>query len=475
MTGARIGWRLFATLAAGMGLSLCAASFVLTTALPRTVRIVLEPELRAALIAALAMGGCFALGVSVVVARRFSRSARALRDAVTQFGNGVFTHRIVIRRYDELGGLADDVNTLATQLEQRLAEHTAAHERLQAILQGLSDGVLVTNARHELTLANPQAHTLLQLPHEAVGQSLRATIRDPLLHDTIGAAHRDRQPTACELAVSHGSEPRSIHVQSVPIALLHTAGLECVSVLHDVTAFRALETMRRDFVANVAHELRTPLTSIRGYAETLRDGAWRDAATALPFLEKIERSAIHLQRLVEQMLRLAAIEAGHIAVDRQSIAVGPLCERVIADLAPLTDRRRLTLHVTTEPRDLMVAADPTLLTQIIRNLVENAIQWTPDGGRIDVTATENADQCRIAVRDTGVGIPATALERIFERFFRVPQASIPLSAGGGSASGGGLGLAIVKHLVQLHDGTITVQSTPRQGSCFTVQLPKTGY
>lgn len=462
----RIGWRLCVTLLAGIGMSLCAALLVLTAALPRTVRIVLQPDLRAALLAALTIGGGFAVGVSVVVSRRFARSARALRDAVRQLGRGAFTHRIVIRRYDELGDVADDVNTLAAELERRQATHTEAHAHLRAILHAMSDGVLVTNAQHELTLANPRAHALLHLPADAVGRSLRTVIREPQLHDAILAAQRGDTAT-CELTLPQETRSCHLHVQSAPLVGATEAGRGCVSVLHDVTALRTVETIRRDFVANVAHELKTPLTSIRGYAETLRDGAWRDETLALPFLDKIERSAIQLQRLVEQMLRLAAIESGQIAIERQPTPLGPLCERVIADLAPLTANRRLTLRVTATPPDLAAAADPTLLAQIVRNLVENAVKWTPDGGTIDLAATATADHCRLAIRDTGVGIPAAAADRIFERFYRVPQSS-------GSEPGGvGLGLAIVKHLVQLHGGTITVESTPGQGSCFTVTLLQT--
>jgi two-component system phosphate regulon sensor histidine kinase PhoR len=240
----------------------------------------------------------------------------------------------------------------------------------------------------------------------------------------------------------------------------------CVLVARDVTEERRYDRLRKEFVANVSHELRTPLSVIAGYVETLKDGALKDEQNAPKFLESIERNVHRLASLVSDLLELSRLESSGQLAHPRRVETRPLLEKVVEDFRPLADRKgqRLTLEISPEVK--AVDADPDLLERALRNLVDNAIKYTPDGGSITLGARTAADSLLFSVRDTGIGIPLEDLPRIFERFYRVDKSRSR------ELGGTGLGLAIVKHIAQLHGGAISVESRPGAGSVFTLRLPQ---
>ena len=240
-----------------------------------------------------------------------------------------------------------------------------------------------------------------------------------------------------------------------------------VVVLHDVSELRRLERVRRDFVANVSHELKTPLTSIRGYVETLLDGAIDDEANNVRFLEKIENNVLRLNHLVTDLLSLARIEAQASFLTRQPVDLHRLVGEAVRRREPTAEARAQRLLLDACEGHLHVLADAEALTQIIDNLVDNALKYTPDGGEVLVRILREQEHAVFEVIDSGVGIPSEDQARIFERFYRVDKARSR------EVGGTGLGLSIVKHLVGALDGTIELQSSPGQGSTFRVRLSLT--
>jgi two-component system phosphate regulon sensor histidine kinase PhoR len=242
--------------------------------------------------------------------------------------------------------------------------------------------------------------------------------------------------------------------------------LRAVFVFHDVTALKRLERVRSDFIANVSHELRTPLTSILGYLEALLDGAQHDAKKREEFLAIIKTHADRLHALVQDLLQLSQIESGDYLWRRDVVDVVALARRSVALVLPLAQRRRIAVRCTAESENQSVVGDEEKLTQVLVNLLDNAVKYTEPGGSVDVTVRASDGKVIISVRDTGIGIPPGDRDRIFERFYRVDRARSRESGGTG------LGLSIVKHVVEAHRGAVAVDSGLGQGSVFTVTLPR---
>jgi len=242
-------------------------------------------------------------------------------------------------------------------------------------------------------------------------------------------------------------------------------GRGAVVVMHDITDLRRADRVRRDFVANVSHELRTPLTAIRGYVEALSDATPDESRR---FLEIVSRHTLRMERLVRDLLRLARIEAGQETLDRIPCSVDGLLTAVQGDLAPLLAAKHLTFAREIAPDATTVPGDPTKLQDVLRNLIENAVNYSPEGGRIAVISGATHGRMSIRVEDQGPGIPPDDLARVFERFYRVDKSR---TREGKDPGGTGLGLSIVRHLVELHGGRIWAANRPEGGAIFTIELP----
>ena len=341
--------------------------------------------------------------------------------------------------------------------EPETANSEPAHPdaaRWEALLETTDDSVLLADAEGRITLSNSVADALFGTPS---GDTLLAHTLSTDLEDLFRTAIRRRACVEREVSLNQPSQ-RTLHVRITPIS-----DGEYLLVLRDLTELRRLERVRRDFVANVSHELRTPLTSIKAMAETLLDGARTDEAVAPRFLQTIMRESDRLVRLSTDLLDLSRVEAR--GIEKMPIDLAALVADVAARLASQAEKADITLSNTIRP-PLIAPADRDEMAQVLVNLLDNAIAYTPRGGFVTLSAQETPESVTVTVADTGIGILSHDMPRLFERFYRADKAR-------SRASGGtGLGLSIVKHIVENHGGTVGVESEYNKGSVFSFTLPK---
>jgi two-component system phosphate regulon sensor histidine kinase PhoR len=393
---------------------------------------------------------------SVLVSRR----VQAIAAVARQQGNPEAARLAFDYGSDELGTVARMLDESASQLRDRLQELSRDRARMEAILSGMVEGVLVVDRQGRLQLVNRAAQEMLRVEAAATGRSYVEVIRHPDIAAQLASTLRGERASATELALSR-DPGRTFVARAAPVSA--TGGGGAVLVLHDISDLRRADQIRRDFVANVSHELRTPLTAIKGYVEALLEGP-ADPDETRRFLEVIGRHSTRMERLVKDLLRLARLDAGQEVLERVPCDVLQLLRGVVADLAPAIEARRQQVSLTVVPEGLTVPADPAKLHDIVRNLVENAVNYSPEGTGVHVAAASRDGRVTITVSDSGPGIPADDLKRVFERFYRVDKSR---SRPGGT----GLGLAIVRHLVGLHGGTASAANRPEGGAEFTVELP----
>jgi two-component system phosphate regulon sensor histidine kinase PhoR len=411
-----------------------------------------------ALAGGLLLSAVLAWTASAILSRRITAIAAVAR----RYASGDFSKPTYEYGEDEIGTVARVLDHSVQDLGQRLTELSRDRARLSAILGGMVEGVLVVNAQGRVQLANDAARTLLRLQDSTEDRHYLECVRHPDIAGAIGRALDGQQVGGLELTLRRG-ETRTLVARIAGISGIGgPEGRGAVVVLHDITDLKRADQIRRDFVANVSHELRTPLTAIRGYVEALMDSPPDDPRR---FLEIIARHAHRMERLVMDLLRLARLDAGQEVLDKASCSLDTLIAGVRTELEPASETRRQTLRVALDPAAAIVVADPAKLHDVLRNLVENAVNYAPDGSTIEVSARPDGTGIAIAVADQGPGIPDADLPRIFERFYRVDRARTR------DPGGTGLGLSIVKHLVGLHGGHVTAANRPEGGALFTVWLP----
>jgi two-component system phosphate regulon sensor histidine kinase PhoR len=360
---------------------------------------------------------------------------------------------------DELGTVARVLDSTIQELSRRVGELSRDRARSDAILTGMVEGVLVVSVDGRLQLVNRAAQQMLRVDRSAIGRPYLEVIRHPDISAQLATALRGEEVDTRELMLTR-DPGRTFVARAAPVAA--SGGGGAVLVLHEVTDLRRTDQIRRDFVANVSHELRTPLTAIRGYLEALRDDP-ADTDNASRFIDIIWRQTTKMERLVSDLLRLARLDARQEVLERVVCDVRQILQAVVTDLAPAMDAKRQRVIVDVPEATCRVSADPAKLHDVLRNLVENAVNYSPDGAEIRLAATRTDSACAITVSDSGPGLPPADLTRVFERFFRVDKSR--------SRPGTGLGLAIVKHLVELHGGTVVAANRPDGGAVFTVTLP----
>jgi two-component system phosphate regulon sensor histidine kinase PhoR len=322
------------------------------------------------------------------------------------------------------------------------------------------EGVLVVDSEGRLRLINDAARRMLNLEDIALGRHYVETVRQPGIVQHLGAALRGEQQEPIEVSLDAGNAikgtARIFRAQATPAS--SSGGGGAVLVLHDISDLRLADRVRRDFVANVSHELRTPLTAVRGYVEALMEEPV-SAEQQMKFLEVIERHTARMERLVRDLLRLARLDAQQETADLHRCDVDALFRSVAADLASLAERQQVRIEIAVDPDASVVHVDPTKLHDALRNLIENAVNYSPEGGRIELAARVKGGRVELSVADEGPGLPESDLGRVFERFYRVDK------------SRARLGLSIVKHLVELHGGQVQAHNTPGSGAVFTIVLP----
>ena len=419
----------------------------------------LQTVLTATLVAlGLALVGAAAL--AFLVAGRMGQRVRAVADVAKRYRQGDLTSSRVDYGNDEIGVVARTLDESVHELGRRLDELRRDRARMEAILGGMVEGVVVLDPQGRLQLANAAAADMMRIGGEAIGRHYIESIRHPAIAGLVGAALRGEVPDSVELTPPQDAG-RTLVARAAPAEAgsLHGA----VVVLHDITDLRRTERIRRDFVANVSHELRTPLTAIRGYVEALsEDDVSRDESRR--FLDTIRRQALRMERLVKDLLRLARLDAGQETLDLTVADTRALMQAAAADVAPAIEGREQSVDIVVhEGADRMVA-DPVKLHDVLRNLVANASAYAPERTRITLEARRAGDRIALSVSDQGPGIPDADLSRVFERFYRVDKSRAR------DPGGTGLGLAIVKHLVELHGGRVRAENLEESGARFTVEL-----
>ncbi len=351
--------------------------------------------------------------------------------------------------------------------QRELQQHALSeeHAQQQALFNSMVEGVLVLDREGKVRLVNHAVERLFTLEHDIRGQSIMEAFRMHALQELVNRAAIEGQMTGGELELP-GIDLRCLSVNVV--SLLNRDGRHAgmLLVFHDLTRLRQLENTRREFVANVSHELRTPLSLIKGYVETLIDGAKDDPAVALRFLQTIDKHADRLTFLIEDLLTISRLESGQIVMNLQPFELAPLVDHVLEDLTARAAEKNITLRNTIAPAT-KVQADGDRLEQVLFNLIDNAIKYGKQDGAVEVSARVQDDKfIEVSVRDDGPGIPADAKDRVFERFYRIDRARSR------DAGGTGLGLSIVKHIIQSHGGEVWIESEVGQGSTFFFTLPR---
>ncbi len=430
------------------------------------VAIPVEPAVRSfaaireSLLIGTALGAFAVFGALSMAARRNARAIGFLTDAARRMAKGYLQTRPPRFVRDEFRELAASLEQLAEGLSTTLAELKMERDLVGGILSGMAEGVLLIDREGKLALINPALRDMLLLPTLAIGKPPLEVIRNTELEQLIERARSGETPAPTELELA-GIRPRRVLVRAS--SLVGDPG-GVLAVFVDVTEVRRLEGMRRDFVANVSHELRTPVTAIRSAAETVRGAAASDPIAAARFIDIIERNATRLHLLVEDLLDLSKIEAKQFHLEVDTIGIAPFLRQAVNLLRDKAENRRIRITVRAD-RGLAARADRRALEQIVVNLVDNAIKYCPEGAEVVVEAAVVDGEVRVDVADTGPGIEAKHLPRLFERFYRV-------DVGRSRHVGGtGLGLSIVKHLVEASGGRVSVVSTVGKGTTFSFTLP----
>jgi len=406
--------------------------------------------------------------VSFRMARRISRPLKDLREGVERFEKEGLSYRIPVSRLEEIGSIAALMNEMAERLDDRIRAEVRQINEQEAVFSSMVEGLVVVDPAERVTRINRSAARFLGVEPEAVlGKSIQEIVRSPYLQEFITKTLSTAESVEGDIVIRGEGGDRFLQAHGALLLDDEGKKMGAVLVLNDVTRLQRLEGVRRDFVANVSHELKTPITSIKGFVETLREGAIRRPAEAEKFLEIVAKQADRLNSIIEDLLLLSRVEqdAREAKVALENATVKGVILEAVQVCEPKARAKDIGIAVNC-PDGLSARINAALLEQAIINLIDNAIKYSEPGCPIGVDAEDSGGEVVISVRDRGCGIEPEHLPRIFERFYRVDKARSR------KLGGTGLGLAIVKHIVQAHDGTVAVESAPGAGTTFSIHLPK---
>ncbi|MDA8188621.1 MAG: ATP-binding protein [Dehalococcoidales bacterium] len=425
--------------------------------------VTVAPQLLMAVLLAVLVAAVLAIVLAFVIAGATVWPVRELTHMARRLAAGDLDQKIRVVSEDEIGELARAFNQMSGVLKGTIETMSNEHSRMAAILANMADGIIITDGDANVTLVNKAAEKMLHLPkQDYLGRSIVGVVRDHQLAQLVGdcLAGTGKQEDSARL-IELGTPKRFL--RAVVTTVREGGTLQVLLVLQDLTEVRRAEAVRREFIANVSHELRTPLASVKALVETLRDGALHDPAVAEDFLTRMDVEVDGLTQLVRELLELSRIESGQVALKLEPAEVNWLIETSVERLRAQAERSGVSLEAEIAPGLAKVMADGERVQQVLINLIHNAIKFTPAGGNVTVRAAgRNAGVC-VSVADTGIGIPAENLSRVFERFYKADKSR--------SSGGTGLGLAVAKHIVQAHGGEIWVESVEGQGATFSFTLP----
>ncbi len=414
------------------------------------------------------LGLLCALALAIILGSFFT--ARAINPinkiifVSRKFAKGDFGCRINISSNDEIGELASTLNQMAQDIEAKIKEVSKQHQHLAAIFNSMIEGVIVIDGAGRVISINPTVERIFDCLKEQVeGKFFLEGLRNNDLAEVINSVLKKGEFVSKELALSWPVQ-KVFQINASPIFEMKSVS-GCLLVIHDITEIRKLETMRRDFVANVSHELKTPLTSIKGFVETLLSGALEDKENSRHFLEIIHNHTDRLNSLIDDLLDLSHIESKEIKLDVKKFHVKDLIDEVLFAFKTQIKKKGVNVENNLSP-DLLLRVDKQKIEQVFTNLIDNAIKFNKQNGSISIYSAPQGDSLKITIEDSGIGIPERDLARIFERFYRVDKARSR------DLGGTGLGLAIVKHIIELHKGSVGVESIEGLGSKFWFTLLK---
>ena len=398
--------------------------------------------------------------MALIRVRRRTGPLRLLTDAVNRLARGDLDHRMPTGRVQETRELAQALNAMADSVKGIVTELSEERDKLSTILATMTDGVALLDQEGHMTLANPAARESLGLPQGSeAGQRFIELVRDHELSELVERCRQTRAPQTLELQLAR--QRGFFNVIATPLTV---QGRESVLlVLHDLTQARRVETTRREFVANVSHELRTPLASIKASAETLQDGAMEDAEASRQFLGRIIHNAERMSALVQDLLDLSRLESGEVNLNLAPVDVGRVVQEVVETYREQARAKGVSLVAAEGSGAAEATADESRLQQVLSNLVENAVKFTPSGGEVRVEVERRGRWQEVRVLDRGFGVAKEDMPHVFERFYKADRAQ--------DQGGTGLGLAIAKHIVQSHGGRIWVESRDGGGSVFGFTAP----
>lgn len=396
---------------------------------------------------------------------QFIRPIDEATIVLRELADGNYRARVYELRNDaETGSLAGSINVLARNLETISLGEAVQRARLESLIEYMGAGLLLVDERGIVTLVNRSYRDMFQYDELMIGQFYHGILPSPDVEMLIEDVYLTEEPHRRQLSIRTGFNQRTYMVSAAPI-FSDTGMLRGTTLLfNDISELKRLEKMRKDFVANVSHELKTPLTSIRGFSETLLDGAKEVPELRDQFLDIIQKEATRMQMLVEDLLELSRLEREDFHLEFTPVQLNQLVEEVSLVLSQKAERKSIQLE-TRHDGEVMLQADMNRIKQVILNLVANAINYSPEGSRVEIAVERNDAIGRLIVKDNGIGIAEKEISRIFERFYRVDKARSR------NSGGTGLGLAIVKHIVDLHHATIQVDSVEGEGTTFTIEFP----
>jgi two-component system phosphate regulon sensor histidine kinase PhoR len=410
--------------------------------------------------------GVLAMGISFKLADRFSMPIRSITETVKEMARGNLKKRAYYNSDDELGILTAAVNSMAEYLDNSINEISEVKTRLETVLDNTVNGILMLDIEGRLSYANPMALSLLSIDLNFAGKKHVELINNYQIIELIDEV-KEKGEAVRKQVVLHTLGEKVVEVNAVLIDNKETNSREGVLlVLNDITETKRLEQVRKDFVANVSHELKTPVASITGFAETLLSEVGDCSENVQEFSKIIYDESQRLKRIINGLLELSRLESGHFAIKKEEINIAVLIKNVIDTVKNTANSNKVLIDFDSPAEEVFINADADLIFQVLLNLLDNAIKYSPEDKTVRVYLQGDEKELRVSVADQGDGIPEKEVKRIFERFYRVDKARSR------KTGGTGLGLAIVKHLVENHGGQVGVENLNGEGTRFYFTLPK---
>lgn len=407
----------------------------------------------------------FAFIISLGISKNFSKSLTEMQEASESFARGDFDRKIFPPKDKELRNMAISLNTMASQLSERLAIIGEQRNMQKAVFESMKEGVLAVDYDEKILLINNTAAKILDIPGtEVIGRTMQEVVRISEIQKFFKKIISEGNPQETEIIIQHDKD-KVLQLSGTILKDINDRDIGVLVVLNDISNLKHLDTLKKDLVANVSHELKTPVTTIKGFIETLQDSAIDDPVNSQRFLEIVSKHIDRLDLIIDDLLSLSKLEQnGNIPVEMKVLSVRPLLKSVVEDFEIKLKEKKISITIKCD-KELTAKLNAHLIEQALSNLLDNAIKYSEKNTAIEIGAYVKDGRLNIYVEDEGLGIAEEHLPRLFERFYRIDKARSR------EEGGTGLGLAIVKHLVNVFGGTVDVKSEPGKGSIFTLNLP----